>query len=294
MTAALICMSTVFSGSAVADDEGGSSSKRSPLLPNFYPAAGQWALESGLIYDEMIYGTGFKFSKTVAQEKLGYGFSNQTAAYVSQKYMVEREPLPKNRFYSPEISITHRFTQVKNEILSTTIAYTPKTDNGIPIQSKEQLRLGMNYSKLLDNEIWQSSEVSYSHTSNRLTDEFDYLPSTVNVVSAKFGFAKKIDKITYRSYLEISKKFDYKAIPIYKSSCSYHAPACTAYVETGLIPSLGIEASRELFSKTFVNFAYLVSQQNRTSTVYSTGLPSEVRSTQMLTQVFGIYLINEF
>ncbi len=297
ITAALICMMICASTAVVADDEVTQASSTSPLLPNFYPAAGQWILNSGLFYEEMTFRSNAFDTKVIAHEKIQFGYTAQTEFSVSQKYLLDRDPtLPRTRFYSPELSAIHRFVQSNDTIVSAAITYMPATDRSTLMQNKEQIRLFLDYSKLINEDYWTTTEVSFSHTGKRDAandEETGALVSEVNSISAKFKLSKQIERAAYSAYLAVTKKNDYKFIPSYMN-CYYYAPACTAYADPDLIPSFGVEVSHNLTSKMFIKFSYLAIHQTGTATIYPTGRPPSVRTQDTLRQIFGIHLINQF
>jgi hypothetical protein len=296
-TAVLICLMACASTAALADDEAVASSGRSPLLPNFYPAAGQWILNSELLYDETTLKSGFKINRTLANERLRYGITNQTEVNIAQKYLIDRNSaLPVNRFYSPELALTHRFFQISDQFFSAAINYIPSTDRGEVMQNKEQIELALKYSKLVEENYWLTGEVSYSYTGKRnaaFDEEIGSLVSDINSLSAKIKLSKQRERTAYSAYLGITKKSNYKFIPIYMN-CYYYAPACTAYADLDLIPSLGIEVSHKFASKTFLTFSYSAIHQTGTATIYPTGSPPSESNRDTCRQIFGIYLTNEF
>lgn len=297
ITAALICLTACISNAALADDEVVSSSGRSPLLPNFYPAAGQWILNSELLYDETTSKSGFKINRTLANERLRYGATNNTEIYIAQKYLIDRNSsLPQTRFYSPELSATYRYIQTNDKVFSAGITYMPATDQSTVMQNKDQVGFVLNYSKLVDENYWVTGELWYSYTGKRnaaVDEEIGTLVSEINSLSAKLKLSKKVERTAYSAYAGIAKKSDYKFIPIYMN-CYYYAPACTAYANPDLIPSLGVEISHKFSSKTYVTFSYSAIHQTGTATIYPTGSPPSTRNQDTLRQIFVIYLTNEF
>jgi hypothetical protein len=297
VAAIFICLITCVSASVLAQDEGTSASNRSPLLPNFYPAAGQWILNSELLYDETTSKSGFKINRTLANERLRYGVTNQTEFNIAQKYLIDRNSaLPQTRFYSPELSLTHRFVQINDQFFSAAVTYMPATDRGTLMQNKEQIELALKYSMLVEENYWLTGEVSHSHTGKRnaaFDEEIGALVSDINSLSAKLKLSKQRERTAYSAYLGVTKKSNYKFIPFYMN-CYYYAPACTAYANLDLIPSLGIEVSHKFASKTFVTFSYSAIHQTGTATIYPTGSPPSQSNRDIFRQIFGIYLTNEF
>jgi hypothetical protein len=293
----LIWLMTCFSSAAVAVEEAqvSSSASRSPLMPNFYPAAGQWILNSGLVYDDTTSKSWYQVTKTLANATIRIGITDRTEFRLSQAHLLDREPsVIKSGFYSPDLSISHRFSETGGDIFGTFISYTPATDKNSLMQNKEQVRLSLNYSKFIDNEYWITGEVTDSRIAKRhaaVEEESGSLLSEVDSVTAQLKLSKKIHRTAYSIYGNVTHKDQYEFVPIWYGNCFSHAPACTAYTKGTLSPSLGIELSHDLMPKTFVVLSYSVSQQNRTAVLPRNSL---VVSQENFRQILGIYLVNEF
>ena len=225
IAAALICWMASVSTAVLADDEVKPTSGRSPLLPNFYPAAGHWISETNYSEVKLTLNSSWSTQLQKVEQSLRYGITDQTEVVVAQPYAIKTNIEELGDFYNPLIGIEHRLDISDSEnIYAVGLSIRPELSYAGYQPSLKQQQIFSKLSWKLGSNLWLGLQGKYTNTQQNT------IVSTSEDFSIQFNVSSSWDATSALFTIGLSKTPDFIARVLYRN------PIALSSIESEISP----------------------------------------------------------